>query len=270
MRNLRVSQALLTGTLGTVMLMSLVPAGASSANISHSYHTDTAIRSGSIVSLDPKRTDYVLPANTGNETKLFGVAVESNDSLLAVDPTPGDVQVAVNGNVNTLVSTINGDIDVGDQIAASPFAGVGMKAAEGSRVIGLAQTALNSRTQGVTRDEVTSRGGDKQSIYVGYVRINIAVSNSQESTKLTGLQKVAKSFTGRTIPTARLVVAVIVAILSVLALVTLVYAAIYSSIVSIGRNPLAKYAVFRTLGSVLGMVGAIAVISGLIIFFLLR
>jgi hypothetical protein len=269
MRNVRVSQALLTGTLGTVILLSLVPAGASSANISHSYHTDTVIRNGSIVSLDPKRSDYVLAANADNEGQLFGVAVDSEDSLLAVDPTPGDVQVAVNGNANTLVSTLNGDIAVGDQIAASPFNGVGMKAAEGSRVIGLSQTGLSSQTPGVVVEEVTSTTGRKTRIYVGYVRVNIAVTNARDSLKLTGLQKIAKSFTGRTISTARLIVALVVAVLALLALVTLIYAAIYGSIVSIGRNPLAKYAVFRTLRSVLGMVAGIALIAGLIIVFLL-
>jgi len=40
--------------------------------------------------------------------------------------------------------------------------------------------------------------------------------------------------------------------------------------ISIGRNPLAKYAVFRTLGSVLAMAGLTALIAGLTIFFLLR
>ncbi len=52
-----------------------------------------------------------------------------------------------------------------------------------------------------------------------------------------------------------------------LALITLIYASIYGSIVSIGRNPLAKYAVFRTLGSVLGLAALTAAISCLIIFF---
>src|SRR5689334_459351 len=108
MRRGRSAKLLLLGVSVALLLLGLSPAGASSANISRSYRSDAGIPNGSLVSLNPSRTGYVEPANTANGTKLLGVAVASNDSLLAVDATPGDVQIATSGNATVLVSDVGG------------------------------------------------------------------------------------------------------------------------------------------------------------------
>jgi hypothetical protein len=200
--------------------------------------------------------------------------VNSSDSLLAVDTTRGTVQIATSGNAAALVSTVNGNIKLGDQIGVSPFNGVGMKAAPGSRVIGLAQTTLDDHTGGTTTQAVSDKQGKTSQIRVGLVRTSIAIGTNTDATagteKLTGLQKVAQSITGHTVSTARVLISLLVAVVSLLALITLIYASIYGSILSIGRNPLAKYAIFQTLGSVLGMALLTAVVAGITLFLLLR
>ncbi|HVX24249.1 MAG TPA: hypothetical protein VG992_02810 [Candidatus Saccharimonadales bacterium] len=263
---------LLIASSGVLLLLSgLAPAGASSANISHSYQADGHITNGSLVSLDPTQTDAVQAANTKNGERLLGVAVATNDSLLAVDPNAGNIQIATNGTVNTLVSNVNGDIKVGDQISVSPFNGVGMKAAPGAHVIGLAQTAFDSSTVGSTSETVTDVQGKQHQIIVGYVRLSIAVGTATNaSASLNNLQRLAKALTGHTVSTARIIVALIVALVGLTALITLTYASIYGSIISIGRNPLAKFAIFRTLGSVLTVASLTAVIAGFTIFLLLH
>lgn len=271
----RYNKLLLTGVGATLAIIGLATAGASSANISHSYQTASAIKDGSIVSLDPKKSDQVVPANIGNGSRLLGVAVAGNSSLIAVDPStsPGSVQVATSGSASVLVSTLNGDIGVGDQIAVSPFSGVGMKALAGSRVIGLSQTSFNAGTPGAITEQVKDKAGKTASVKVGYVQINIAIGTNAAALgdgNLNTLQKAVKSLTGRTVSPVRVALSAAVAVIALLALVTLIYASIYGSIVSIGRNPLAKYAVFRTLGSVLGLAVLTAAISGVTIFFLLR
>jgi len=213
-----------------------------------------------------------LPASVDNGSQLLGVAVNGDESLIAVDTAPGAVQVATTGTAPVLVSTLNGDIEVGDQVAVSPFNGVGMKAEPGSRVIGLAQTTFSGDTQGATTETVKTRDDHSRSVQVGYLRASIAIGTNATvlTNDLNALQKIVHSVTGRTIPTIRIVISVVVATIALLALITLVYASIYGSIVSIGRNPLAKYAVFKALGSVVGLALLTVVISGLTIFFLLR
>ena len=273
MRSLRRVRLALTVVGASLIGLGLAPAGASSANISHSYRATSSITNGSLVSLDPSRSDYVQLANTDNGNRLLGVAVAKDDSLLAVDPTDGAVQVATSGNATAIVTTLNGKINVGDQIAVSPFNGLGMKAGSGSRIIGLAQTSFSSSSPGATSQTVTDKSGKTSSVQIGYVRISIAIgtaSTSASGPQLNGIQRLAKSLTGHVVSTPRVIVSLVVAAVALIALITLIYASIYGSIISIGRNPLAKYAVFRTLGSVLAMAGLTALIAGLTIFFLLR
>ena len=257
---------------GLLLTLGLVPAGASSANISRSYQASGAITNGSIVSLDAQRSGYVQPANVNNTSSLLGVAVAANDSLIAVDSTTGAVQVATSGIATALVSTVDGDIHVGDQIAVSPFSGVGMKALPGSHVIGLAQTAFSGGSAGATTEQVTNKSGQTSSIKVGYLRINIDITTVpvNNATASTSLQRAAQSLAGHPIPLPRIVISVIVALIALLVLVVLIYGSIYGSIVSIGRNPLAQYAIFRTLGSVLGIALLTAAVASLTIFLLLR
>ena len=225
------------------------------------------------MSLDPARSDYVEPANTSNGSRLVGITVADNDSLLAVDPGSGTVQVATSGNVNTLVSNLNGEIHVGDQVAVSPFNGLGMKAEPGSHIIGLAQTELTNSSEGLTTQQVTDKDGKTSTVRIGFVRLTISVgTDTQTATgqKLNSLQKLGKSLTGHAVSTVRIVIALAVALVALTALITLIYASIYGSIISVGRNPLAKFAIFRTLGSVMAMAVLTALSSGATIFFLLR
>lgn len=243
---------------------------AASANISRSYNSTTAIPDGSLVSLVSSGTDNVEESNSANAQQLVGVVEQSNQSLLAVNPTSGKVQVATSGTVNALVSTVNGNISVGQQIAVSPFNGVGMKAGPGNRVIGIATTDFNSSTAGATSEQVTDSFGNHHIVTVGYVRLTIAIGTFNSSNfSIQSLQDFVEALTGHPISIVRLIVCLIVAFLAILSIVTLVYASIYGSIVSIGRNPLAKMAVFRTLTSVIGMVTLIAGVASVTIYFLL-
>lgn len=266
---------LLFGSVGVALfVMGLSPVGAASANISHSYASAAVITSGSLVSLDPLHSNFVIPANTDNGLQLLGVAVNGKDSLLAVDETnaSGTVQVATSGTVNVLVSDVNGDIKVGDQVSVSPFNGVGMKAADGQQVIGLAQTSFVAKTAGATIENVTDKSGKTAQVRVGYVTLGIAIGNTSTGggVKLNVLQKIAKSLTGHVVSTFRATLALIVALAASIALVVLIYASIYGGIISIGRNPLAKYAVFRSLLSVLGMAALTALVASVTIYLLLR
>jgi hypothetical protein len=273
MRYLRDLRWLVTAFMGVMLTACLVPAGATSANISHSYYADKGIANGSIVSLDPSKSDYVQAANDTNGRRLVGVAVDSNDSLLAVDAARSKIQVAISGTVNTLVSTINGPIKVGDRIGVSPFNGVGMKTVPSSYTIGLAQTAFDSNSPGTSTQEVKNKAGQTARLQVGYVRLNVAIgidTSSGSAPSLNALQRIAKSLTGHTISTVRAVISLLIAAVTVVSLITLIYASIYGSIISIGRNPLAKYAIFRTLTSVLAMAVILAITAGIMIYLLLR
>ncbi|MFO0781954.1 MAG: hypothetical protein U0524_03650 [Candidatus Saccharimonadales bacterium] len=273
MKVLRRYRHVLTVVSVFLLVAGVSVAGAIAAEISKAYKTSQDIPDSSLVSLDPSKSGYVQLANTANGSQLFGVAVKSEDSLLAVDSQGGKVQVATTGSATVLASTLNGPIKVGDLISVSPFDGIGMKSTPGANVIGLALTELNSSTDGVVRKQVTDKSGKTSSIDVGMVRITIGVGSDTSAgngEELTGLQRFAKSLTGKVISPARIVISIVVAVIAITVLITLIYGAIYGSIISIGRNPLAKNAIFRSLSSVVLMAVITAVLAGAIIFFLLR
>jgi hypothetical protein len=269
MRSLGRLKWLVTGIVTTFMAVGWVSATAASANISHSYQTSGDVPNGSIVSLDTKHSNTVQLANTSNGSRLLGVALASKDSLLAVDSTAGLAQIATSGNVNTLVSTLNGNIKVG----VSPFGGIGMKALTGSPMIGVAQTGFSAGSAGAITRSVKDTAGKAHQIQLGYIRLGLAIGTSGSQgggPQRNALQKLVKSLTGRTISTIRIILSIVVIAISLASLITLIYASVYGSIISIGRNPLAQHAVFRTLTSVMVMAILIIAIACVATFYLLH
>lgn len=275
MRVFRGLRVLSTGLVVALALLSLAPAAASSANISRAYKSTDPIPKGSLVSLDKQQSDFVQAANLGNASLLLGVVVASDDSLLAVNASNTTVQVATSGTASVLVSDLYGNIKVGDQIAASPFDGVGAKQKPGARVIGLAQTNFNPSDPGTQTQTVTDKTGKSKEIKVGLVRVNIgagvtSTAAGSVSANLNPLQKIAKSLTGKQVATWRVVISMVIIIVAMVALITLTYAAIYGSIISVGRNPLGSHAIFHTLRSVMGMALLTACLAGATVFLLLH
>jgi hypothetical protein len=264
------------GLVTALALLSLAPAAASSANISRAYKSTAIIPNGSLVSLSKTQTDYVQPANIDNGSLLIGVIVATQDSLLAVNASDSTVQVATSGTASVLVSDINGSINVGDQIGVSPFDGVAMKQQAGARVIGLAQTEFDVNAEGVQAQTVTDKTGKSKQINVGFVRVNIGAGVTSTTTggssaaNLNPLQKIAKSLVGHEVATWKVIISLIIVTVAVIALITLTYAAIYGSIISVGRNPLGSHNVFRTLRSVLLMAFLTAALAIATVFLLLK
>ena len=163
-------------------------------------------------------------------------------------------------------------IKVGDKVSVSPFNGVGMKASAGLQIIGLAQTSFDESTVGGAAEKVTDKNGKVSQIRVGYINISIAIGTDPTSSEnqSNAIQRLAQSISGRKVSTTRAVFGFLVAIVASVGIVVLIYASIYGGIVSIGRNPLAKYAVFRSMASVFGMAGLIALVASLTVFLLLR
>lgn len=269
---LRRRLGLLLVVIGLLLIGIVAPVGASSPNISHAYQTTNSIANGNLVSFVAGRSNFVELANTANGDRLVGVAVISKDSLVAIGAGANKVQVATSGTTVALASTVNGDINVGDQVAVSPFSGFGMKAGPGSRIIGVAQSKLSGGADGVQAREVTNEKGQKQSVAFGSVRVlvNVGSSTTSGGQNLGALQRFVRSLTGRTVSTLRIVISLVIALVSLAALITLVYGSIYGSIIAVGRNPLARKSILKTLVAVMAMALLIGIVASLAIFFLLR
>lgn len=171
---------MVTGVELAILILSLglnlAPAAAVSTSISHAYPANSAVRPGSIVSIG--QNGSVAPANTDTAEQLLGATVSDSDSLIAIDASPDTVQVVTSGSASVLVSDLNGDIHAGDLIGVSPFNGIGMKAAPGSKAVGTAQTGFNQQTPAAVKKQVTDKNGKGTAVSVGYARVNIAIATA--------------------------------------------------------------------------------------------
>lgn len=244
---------------------------AAAPTISRAFYSKTSIISGSIVRLTAKSSSNITTANTAMSDNIIGVTESNNESLVAIGPSSKTVQVAISGEANTLVTTVNGNILRGKYVAVSPFGGMGMASKSGDRVIGVAEATFNSKSAGAKRQTVTNRFGQKQTLWVGRIPVNIATGvDNSDTLELNGLQKIAMSITGHTISTFRVIVALILIVLAFATIITIIYSSAYGSIISIGRNPLAKGAIVRSLRFAVAIAAIIAILTGVIVFFLLN
>lgn len=103
---------------------------------------DKDVKDGSIVSSSPK--GYYL-TNTPYDPTLVGVVTINPAVALNLENTGKSYPVVASGNVQVLVTTINGDIKKGDPITSSAKPGVGMKALKTGYALGVALDDYSSK-----------------------------------------------------------------------------------------------------------------------------
>lgn len=250
-----------------------VTAMTSSKSISRSFSSKAELKPGTVVSVTKDGSNAVEAANINNASKLIGVVVADEGSLIAVDPDSSKAQIASSGSAPTLVSTANGDIKKGDKIAVSPFTGIGMKFLVDGYVVGVAANDFDANGDAVTQQSVIDKNGDRKVVAVGYVAVTIAPrfdAGPDGEKEVSGLQNFVRTLTGHTVSTPRLIASLILVVVTVVGIGVLMYAAIYGSIISIGRNPLARDSILKALTQVFGMALLITTVGFGMIYLLLR
>lgn len=245
--------------------------GATTGAISQQYQTNvTGITAGELLSLSAAGSSTVEPANSAtNVSRLIGVAADK--PLLELSGKgASSVQVVVGGSSSALVSDINGPVKVGDKITASPVSGVGMKASNSTEVVGIAQANLDSVS--TVKRSVAGTNGKDVTIKIGLLPIAVTVeyysvssaSGTASSFVPPFLQSLANQLTGKQVSPLRVLFGAALLIMGFAAVTFMLYVAIRSGIISIGRNPLAERALRKGLVDViiaaLGVLTATAVV----------
>ncbi|MGK2896152.1 MAG: hypothetical protein ACSLEY_00920 [Candidatus Saccharimonadales bacterium] len=217
--------------------------------ISQGYNAREDLPRGTLVSVEEDSTE-VGKARLDTSKQLVGIV--GRDTLVELSNSAGQVQVISSGVADVMVSDINGGIEVGDKITVSPIAGVGMKAESSGYIVGTAQMTFKDAVD-IKEVEITTKSGTKENVKIGLVRVQIGVGyyehiDANKSILPTFIIEIAKLVSGRNeVSPIRVFVALIVLIVGVLVVAVLVYSSVGSSIISIGRNPLAAGAVHKSL-----------------------
>jgi hypothetical protein len=232
--------------------------------------SDEGISPAALVGIEKGNTNAIELSAVGREDRLVGVV--SNNPLIELSDGGSGVQVVTSGLTMALVSDINGTIANGDKVTASPIEGVGMKATESSVVIGTAQGDFKGADT-ETRD-ITTKDGKKKSVKIGLLPVQVSVSyftvEDDASPFVPGfLQNIANNISGSNVSPMRVLVAALILFLVFVSITVLIYSAVRSSIISIGRNPLSESAVRKSLVEVGLTVFAVLTFSVLIVYLVL-
>jgi hypothetical protein len=263
--------ALSTSSLVLCLLSALPVSAQGNSSISQEFKTnDSNVSSAALVGIEKENSNTIELATIKEADKLLGVV--GAKPLIELSGGASGVQVVTSGLTLTLVSDINGKVVNGDKVTASPIEGVGMKATENTVIVGTAQGDLaNASTEERT---ITTKDGKKQTVNIGLLPVQVSVAyytvdDGKASYVPAFLQELANNVSGRNVSPVRVLVAALILLLLFVSITVLLYSAVRSSIISIGRNPLSESAVRKSLVEVGLTVGTVLVFAILIIYLVL-
>ncbi|MCA9326972.1 hypothetical protein KDA14_00405 [Candidatus Saccharibacteria bacterium] len=272
----RYRQTVLASLAVSLLLALCMPLTLHAQTVSQGYGTTGNVQKGMIVMIDPKDSSKVAALSNKSDTSMLGVVVSANDTVVSLggDSSSSQVYVASNGKYDALISTQNGPVKSGDIISISALDGIGMKADSGQNTI-LGKALANfdgSKNVIGTATLTTSTGG--KNVSIGLVQIDISISHNPLAASVSGppvpafLRKSGDSIAGKPVSTVRLYVSLAVLLITIFMTSNLLYGGVRSSLVSIGRNPLAKKSILRGLIQVI-ILGLMVFVIGLVAIYLL-
>lgn len=235
------------------------------------YLLDKSARQGMLVSLS-KNPDTVQPADTSNAPSLVGV-IGSNDSNF--DVQNDQVNVRTDGVADVLVTTIYGNIQIGDRISPSSILGFGAKQTQSGWIAGTAQGSLSPSTPHAVKTTITENNGKHRTVYAASIPVLIKVAyipetaQAQDSALPANLQRLANTIAGKNASVMAVVFGFLLLIIGFVIAALITTASVRNGLSAISRQPLAKPHIvrqmFRSFAMALGIllfavIGSMAII----------
>lgn len=200
---------------------------------------------------------------------MHGVVIPVNNAPIVLQPKlPKQQQVLVstNGRQTVLVSNQGGPIKVGDYITISSVDGVGMRASDGQeQVIGKAASAFSGSSNVISTVKLKDSLGHETVVAMSRIQVDINVTHNPLFQKTVDyvpgfLAKIAVSVANKPVSVARIYLSVILLVMTAIISGNMLYSGVRSGMIAVGRNPLSKKSIIKSLIQTL--------IAGLIVFFI--
>lgn len=234
--------------------------------VARGYATDdTSLQSGMVVALSPDGTaeqPKVERATIESGDKAIGVTVNVDESLLTTGSSSQQVYVQTDGEAEAFVSDINGAPQKGDLLAVSPLRGILIKT--GTNTGTVVGTALEDFDDGGATTQNVDKEGTNLSVKIDKIRINLDRKTSGQNGQETdsSLERLGRSIVGKEVGEIRVVVALIIFFIVLVAEGGIIYGAVSSAITSLGRNPLARKIIIREMVRVV-LIAVVVLLFGL-------
>ena len=246
----------------------------SAQTFSQGYGSDKPIQRGMIVKLKKNDTTKVEPVTLDTAEQMYGVTIGASDASVALTNSTSQNYVATSGHYDVLVNTQNGKISPGDFITISALEGVGMKASSSDAyVVGRALAGFDGKSLVVGTTDLVDSQKHQQTVAIGRVNVDLGVAKNPllkatQPNVPEALRRAATSIAGKSVSAVRIYTGLVVFFVSTAIALSLMYGGIRSGVISIGRNPLSKKSIVRTMFQVI-ITGLIVFISGVFGVYLL-
>jgi hypothetical protein len=260
-----------------VTVAGLFSAQASAQTVTQGYQSDQILQKGLIVRLTKGDGTKVEALPQSNDATMLGVVVAAGESPVSLSNN-ADVQqvfVANSGRYEVLVSTQNGSINTGDYITISSINGVGMKAQPAQTVVlGKALQTFDGKSNVESSANLKDSLGVNKTVTLGRIAVDVSIARNPLFTPEapTGvpriLERAAQIVTDRPVGAVRIYASLGVLLVSIIIGGSILYAGVRSGMTAIGRNPLARHSILRSLVTVT-LVALIIFVAGLTAVYLL-
>jgi hypothetical protein len=257
--------------IALVLLVLLRVSGMLSAQaVTQGYSAEGTLQRGMLVSIKDSDATKVEAVTIEAAERLHGVVVDANDAPVTLSAEGQKVFVATTGKYDVLVSDQNGPVKPGEYISISSVQGIGMRSDDKQPyVVGKALAEFDGKTGIVGSVKI-----DDRTVNIGRVQADILVSRNPLQKPVSNLpdflRRTAESIAGKPVNTPRIYVSLVIFILSSMVASNLLYGGVKNGIISIGRNPLSKKSIVRSMMQVI-IVGVTIFVAGIFgVYLLLR
>ncbi len=229
--------------------------------IANGYATnDSSIQPGMVVSIDNSSegdTPLVIRATNTLDSQPIGVTVDVNENLVTTGSVGRTVYVQSEGEADVYVSDLNGAPKKGDRLAVSPLRGILVIASDTDAVI--VGSALEDFASEGSVTQTVSKDDSSVAVQIDKIRISLDQNNTTSANEIdSSLERLGRSVVGKDVGEIRVLIALVIFLIVLIAEGGIIYGAVSSAITSLGRNPMAKQIIVREMTRV--VIIAIAVL----------
>lgn len=243
-----------TAAIAVFMAFSTLFIGSQVQAIARGYSTsDESLSPGMVAALSNSGDSEVERADQSSGKRVVGVVTTFDGSSVTLASGSSKVLVESEGDILAYVSDIGGEIKRGDLLAVSSFKGILMKSSGTGAVLGVALEDSSSVAEENVTNYAYKENGASKTTRIFKIKINLNKQSAATSAQVgpSALSKIGESITGKQVSDIRVLAALIIFVLVMIAEGGIIYGAVTSAITALGRNPLARKMIRREMTRVI-------------------
>ncbi len=271
----KIRASLCVGIVAAFVVASSGSMSAADAVVTQSFQASEQFSVGTLVARQTDDPGKIEAATTNNRGTLAGVVANPEESFVSYNSSSTTaVGVATSGAVVVNVSTINGDIQAGDQLTSSPISGFAMKASSSGKVIGRALADFSRSTNGAQIRTVNDVNNRATEVGVGQVAVTVEINDwtgpsGAQNVFVENLRSIGGQVSGKQVSASSAVIAAMVLAVGILVSGIVLFSSVSASMHSLGRNPLSHKIIRRSLTQVILIVVVLLSVSVVVAYFII-